>query len=403
MGDVHPVIALGRALRARGHRVALATNEHFEAAAAANGLEFVALGTRRDYDELSADPRLWHPRRGLNCILERAVVPTVAPMYRIVEERRGPGFVAAATTLCLGARVAQERLGVPFASLHLQPTVMRSIVDGGLLGPFDFGPGSSALKKRAVLWLADTLVVDRLVAPPLNAFRAGLGLGPVRGIFRDYVHSPQLVLGLFPDWFAPAQPDWPANTHLTGFLMHDEGGSPQEAEAADAFLDGGPAPVLVTPGSAAMDRAAFFRRTARACSALGLRAMLVTNHGEQLPRRLADGARAFAYLPFSRVMPRCAAVAHHGGIGTLAQCVRAGVPQLIVANGFDQPDNGRRAARLGLGLSVGQLRYAAGGAAAALAAVTGSPGMRGRCADYSRRIDVQASLARACSLIEGLA
>lgn len=401
-GDVHPVIELGRALRARGHEVTVATNDIFSDQIAGNGLGFVPLGSRAEAEELMGDPRLWHPRRGFRSIVEQAMLPNIARLYRIIEERRGPGLVVAATTLCLGARVAQERLGVPTATVHLQPSVFRSYVDNGKLWRLDMGPGMPLPVKRALFWIMDTVYVERMIGPQLNGFRSTLGLPPVRGIFSRYVHSPQLVLGLFPEWYAPAQPDWPANTHLTGFVLHDDGGEVQAHEQADAFLDAGPAPVLVTPGSAAMDRTRFFSNSVAACREAGARAMLVTNHPAQLPAMLPQGIQAFPYLPFSRVLPRCAAIAYHGGIGTLAQAVKAGVPHLVVSNAHDQPDNGQRIERLGLGLTIGQPGYTRSRATRALAALLGSPDIRRRCAEFAPRIDSRASLEKACALIETL-
>ena len=227
--------------------------------------------------------------------------------------------MVAASSLCLGARLAQEKLGVPTASIHLQPGVFRSLVDYGRLGYLDFGRRMPRPLKRALFWLIDEIYVERLIGPEFNAFRAELGLAPVRGIFRSYIHSPQLVLGLFPEWFAPPQVDWPRNTHLTGFILHDDGERVAVPRDADEFLGAGPGPVLVTPGSAATDRRDFFRRTVQACQSAGVRAMLVTNHPGQLPGSLPVGIRAFPYLPFSRVLPRCSAVVYHGGIGTLAR------------------------------------------------------------------------------------
>jgi rhamnosyltransferase subunit B len=402
-GDVHPVIGLGRALKARGHAVTLMTNQLFSGQIRESGLEFEMLGTREQAEALMGDPRLWDPRRGFESIVEGALLPLIRPLYELIRERRDGATVVAATTLCLGARVAQETFGIPTASLHLQPIVFRSLIDSGRLGPLDLGPRLPTWVKRTLFWSIDRFVVDRRVLPTLNAFRSTLGLSPVRNVFRDYFHSPDLVLGLFPEWFAPPQPDWPKNTHLTGFILHDEGGAAETHARAEAFLAQGPAPVLVTPGSAAMDRTRFFAETVRACAALGARAMLVTNHPAQLPGRLPAGIEAFAYLPFSRIMSRCAAVAYHGGIGTLAQTVRAGVPHLVVPNAHDQPDNGQRIERLGLGLSVNRRGFHGRRAARALGGLLRSADIRARCAAYASRIDGAASLDRACALIEGLA
>jgi rhamnosyltransferase subunit B len=402
-GDVHPVIGLGRALTARGHQVTVITNEYFREQIADLGLGFIPLGTKAEAEALMGDPRLWHPRKGFGSIIELALLPNVARLYRIIEAQRGPGLVVAATTLCLGARVAQEKLGVPTATIHLQPSVMRSHFDNGRLGPFDMGPAMPRFIKSALFWVMDRFYSERLISPGLNAFRATLGLAPARGIFSSYIHSPQLVLGLFPEWFAPPQPDWPARTHLTGFVLQDAGGEPGPQADAEAFLAAGPPPLLVTPGSAAMDRTEFFRRTVDACGPAGVRAMLVTNHPGQLPRTLPPGIQAFAYLPFSRVLPRCAAIIHHGGIGTLAQAIKAGVPQLIVPNAHDQPDNGQRIGRLGLGRMILPGAYRPKRAIRAIAELTGSAEVRRRCREFAPRVDSEAALARACSLIESLA
>jgi UDP:flavonoid glycosyltransferase YjiC (YdhE family) len=151
-----------------------------------------------------------------------------------------------------------------------------------------------------------------------------------------------------------------------------------------------------------MDRTEFFRRTVAACGAAGIRAMLVTNHPAQLPRELPEGIRAFPYIPFSRVLPRCAAIAFHGGIGTLAQAVKAAVPQLVVPNAHDQPDNGQRIERLGLGRMLAQRGYSIRAAARVISEVSQSAGIRARCLEFAPRVDSRTSLARACALIEGL-
>jgi rhamnosyltransferase subunit B len=402
-GDVHPVIGLGKALKARGHRVTVVTNEIFSVPVRASGLEFIALGSKAEAMEAMSDPRLWHIRRGLETVVEHGIIPNLRRLYDVIAANRDSSTVVAATSLCLGARVAQEKLGIPTATLHLSPAVFRSLVDNGKLGSLDLGPGKPRILKRAFFWIADTVFIDRMIGPSLNAFRSTLGLPPVRGIFRSYINSPQLVLGLFPEWFAPPQVDWPKNSHLPGFVLHDDDGRAALPAEAEEFLQSGPPPLLVTPGSAAMDRDRFFETTVEACRELGTRAMLVTNHPGQIPANLPGNIRAFSYLPFSRVLPRCSAIAYHGGIGTLAQAVNAGVPHLVVSNGFDQPDNGQRIERLGLGRTIAQGHYNRRNAAAAVGELISSEKIRARCREMAPRVDPVGSLARACALIEGLA
>jgi len=206
-GDVNPMIALGAALQGRGHRATIITNELFGDFVRSLGLGFIALGTIAEGEAAINDPRLWHPIKAFQCIAERALVPNLPRLYDILASHQGPGVVVAAPSTCIGARVAQEKLGMPLASVHLQPIVIRSLVDGGRLGRMPMGPGVPLVVKKSVYALADTFFIDRHLLPALNSFRARLGLQPVDKPFGDYLHSPQLVIGMFPPWFAPPRPD----------------------------------------------------------------------------------------------------------------------------------------------------------------------------------------------------
>lgn len=112
-GDVHPVIELGSALKKRGHRATVITNQFFEQQARDAGLDFAALGTVQEAEAIIADPRLWHPTKSFDCIAERAILPNIVPLYHIIRERRTANTVVAASGLSFGARIAQEKLGVP--------------------------------------------------------------------------------------------------------------------------------------------------------------------------------------------------------------------------------------------------------------------------------------------------
>jgi rhamnosyltransferase subunit B len=94
---------------------------------------------------------------------------------------------------------------------------------------------------------------------------------------------------------------------------------------------------------------------------------------------------------------------YHGGIGTLAQAVRAGVPHLVVPNAHDQPDNGQRIERLGLGFSLSPRRYRGSAASKAFGELLHSPAIRARCREFAPKVDGVVSLERACALVESLA
>ena len=401
-GDVHPIIDLGIGLKQRGHRATVVTHPLFEQQIRDAGLEFVPMGAHANVDELIRDPRLWHPTKAFGFIAEKAMIPNIGPLYRIIEERQSPDLVVAASAISFGARIAQEKLGVPTATVVLQPALLRSVVDGGKQGPFRMDASTPKFVKRGIFWLLDKFIVDRILEPPINSFRASVGLPPVHGILKQYMHSPQLVIGLFADWFAPVQPDWPPNTHLAGFVLHDDAHRQVIGADVEEFLAAGPPPLVFTPGSAGATMHDFFRDSVEACRIGGYRAMLVTNFSEQLPGNLPPGVQGFSYLPFSQILPRCAALIYPGGIGTMAQAIKAGIPHLIVPHAHDQPDNAFRIQRLGLGDWIYPEHYKAPRVAAALKNLLGSEKLRARCKEYAGKIDSAAARERACDLIEGL-
>ena len=401
-GDVHPFIALALALRGRGHRPTIITNPYFQELIEAQGIGFLPVGSSEDVTRIIAHPDLWHARRGFEVIAREVMVPAIGEIYRLIAAHAGADTVIAASSISLGARIAQEKLALPTASVHLQPIVLRSRIEQGMFGNVRISRSQPMWFKRAFFRLVDWLAIDRVVKRPLNDLRATLGLAPVSRVLDRWLHSPQCVIAFFPQWFAPPQADWPPNTHQVGFPLWD-GAGPQRADPALLeFLESGTAPVIFTPGSAASTMHRYFRESVEAARRLGLRAMLVTNFPEQLPRELPPGIQAFGYLPFSEVLPRAALMVYHGGIGTLAQTIRAGVPQLVVPSSHDQFDNAWRIGQLGLGRSLPQARYHAARAAREIAALLEDPRIRERCAAFATRVDSRAALERACELIEQL-
>jgi UDP:flavonoid glycosyltransferase YjiC (YdhE family) len=397
-GDVNPFVALGVALRARGHRATVLTNPIFQAQIESQGLDFLAVGTAAQAHDAIANPDLWHPRRGFR-IIAQVLIPAVEQVFRLIERHADEQTVVAFSTLSLGARVAQEKLKIPSASVHLQPSVMRTFGEQGMFGNIRLGAAHPTWLKRALFGLADALILDRNIKRPLNAFRATLGLAPVARVMHRWLHSPQLVIGFFPSWFAAPQTDWPDNMHLAGFPLWDADPTAKLDEALE-FLDAGTPPIVFTPGSAGSTMQAFFSESVKAAQLAGMRAMLVTNHAEQTPANLPHGIKTFGYLPFSKLLPRSALLVYHGGIGTLAQGIKACVPHLVVPHAYDQFDNAWRLGRLGLGASIPIGAYRSRRAARTILELTGDSAAAQLRRDYAQLIDAGAAAERAADLLE---
>jgi len=349
-GDVHPNVGLALALRQRGHEVLLVAPSVFRSLGERAGVRFVALLSDDEYLAAIRDPNLWHPSRSFSVVARRLILPTLRPVYEIIEKHWQPGrMVVAAPGFAFGARIAQEKLGVPLATVHLQPIMFRSAIQPGCFGFPDILGHLPFPLRRLYLRAADQFLIDPLVADETNCFRLELGLPPVRRFFNGWVHSPQLAIGLFPSWFAPPAPDWPSNVALTGFPLWDESGLRNPSPELAEFLAAGPPPIVFTAGSAMVQAGHFFQVSAEACRKTQCRALFLTQFPEQLPMPLPNEARHYDYVPFSTVLPQAALLVHHGGIGTTAQAIAAGIPQLVVPSTHDQPDNAVRVRRLGVG------------------------------------------------------
>jgi UDP:flavonoid glycosyltransferase YjiC (YdhE family) len=184
--------------------------------------------------------------------------------------------------------------------------------------------------------------------------------------------SKLLNLALFDPQLAQQQPDWPLNTKICGSPVFD-GPHPDNNDLGDLeqFLAKGDAPIVFALGSSAVWLAGdFWNKAIAATRKLERRAVLLT--GPFMPESLPNTIRAYSYLPYSKVFPHAVAVVHQAGIGTLAQALRAGQPQLIVPVSFDQPDNAQRAQKLGLARSVPFKKVTAQRLTAELSALLGS-------------------------------
>jgi len=402
-GDVNPFLWLARGLRDRGHAVTLILTPPFDGLAHRAGLPCVAVGDPGDYERLIRNPDLWHPWRALHLTLGHAGRATGEYLEAITAAaaRGGPDVVLVGSLLALGARLAREKHGWPLATVHLQPAVILSLHDTPVLRAHGewFGALPRGLK-RAFFTLPNPL--DRAAGPAVRAACARAGVAPPRSLMREWMHSPDAVLGLFPAWFGPPQPDWPPRCHLAGFPLYDRAEQHELSPELERFLAAGAPPVLCTPGSAMAHGREFFAAALAACERLAVRVVLATAHREQLPDPLPAAVHVVDYAPFSRLLPRVAAIVHHGGIGTLAQALAAGVPQLVMPMAHDQPDNAQRLVRLGVARRLYPRRFTPGRVAAALRHLLRDPAVRTACVAAADRVRADRPAAVAFATLENL-
>ncbi|MEO5733219.1 MAG: glycosyltransferase [Rubrivivax sp.] len=403
-GDLLPFIGIAQVLRDRGHAVRIYSNGHYADLVRGAGLTFVQTSEARLLRDAFADPRAVQTRAGMQLIAE-GIAGSLLPTYQAMAQDVVAGHtLLVGSTLAFAAQLLAETQGLPFAVVHLSPSVFRSLHDTPRL---DAGTTLQHLPhwlKRAAFAAADRWFLDPLLAAPLNAIRVPMGLPPVRRVMHGWIHEADLTVGLFPRWFAALQPDGPPDVLLAGFPLHDGGDEPmpelEPGSALQAFFDEGPAPVVFTAGTANTQSQAFYAVSAAACAQLGLRAVLVAGRRDQLPAQLPPGVIHVQFAPFSWMFSRAALVVHHGGIGTLSQALAAGVPQLIRPMAYDQFDNAQRACRLGVARELLPADYRLPALTHRLSAMLGDAAVRDRCAALAARLAQGDALATVSDALE---
>lgn len=399
-GDVHPFLAMGREMERRGHEVTVVVNGYFRELVEKLGFRYVESGTREEFLKMADHPDLWSPTKSFRHIFERGVMSVIDQHYKLAAdaaERRDTLVVA--NCFGFGPRLAQEKLGVPLVTVHLQPAVLWSEYESPAL------PGMPSLTlwprwmKRALYWFAETQVLDRITTPHANRLRKEMGLGPMRRTTRWW-DSTECVIGMFPEWYAPRQPDWPKQLHLTEFPLWDEGEVAQVDAELEEFLRGGKSPIVFTPGSGNKQAAEFFRVAVDVATKIGERALLLTRFEEQIPCELPDSVKHIRYAPFGSLLPRTKAIVHHGGIGTASQALQAGVPQLIMPLAHDQPDNAARLKRLGVGSAVPPKRFRVDRVAKELRGLLDSPDVAEACKQAAAKVKLDRPVKGTCDRLE---
>jgi UDP:flavonoid glycosyltransferase YjiC (YdhE family) len=366
-GDVNPFIAIALRLRELGIAPLIASWPDYQEKVAAAGIAFhpvrpslaqmradLGLDERAMMERAMADPAF---------VIRDLSMPYLRLTYDDIGSALSGAHLVLTTVLAFSARLAAEKLGIPHLGVVLQPMLLASGYDSWLhpnaprytafmrsLGPLVTVPAVKLMKKIAARWVA-----------PVQAFRQELGLPPDSGNpLYDWQHSPLGVLGVYSPLLGGLQPDYPPRTELTGFAFYDddpENDAATRTELAE-FLAAGPAPVAFVLGSSAYWAAGdFFDISRQVVEASKRRAVLVGGVDDVAGVHRSANMLVCRYVPYSALFPNAAAIVHQGGIGTLAQALRAGRPQIVVPFHGDQLDNGARAARLGAGRVILRSRY----------------------------------------------
>jgi len=356
VGDVAPLVQLGVSLRNSNADVTIAVNPVHRQMVEEQNLRLLSVGTIEGAQRLSEHPLLWHRQRGFRVVAGSAI-QSFRSYFGALSERQENFDLVVSGSFGWAAAAFAEKMGVPHVRVHLTPAYLQprdgfSLLLDGTREPLRGG----RLARLAIRTFRERVVLRKLFLN-INKHRTACGLRPLKRLLSEVFSGPGKVAALFPEWFAPAKGHDGSAIRQFEFPQ----GCPHQhtipAGAAE-MLDGSTAPLIWTFGSMTHETGHLEELALQTSESLRVPAILVSRG--RAPERLSSTCIRTDFLPLADVLPRCGAIVHHGGIGTIARALEAGIPQVVLPMAHDQPDNALRLRMSGLGEVVDPDRASSG-------------------------------------------
>jgi sterol 3beta-glucosyltransferase len=405
-GDVQPYVALGKGLKDAGHSASIVAYGDFQDLVTRQGLEFVDLGgsieaVARGQQDMLAQGQVLKMLAGMGKIARQQAHRAAANGLAACQD--ADLIVAGLAGLFVGLALS-ERLGVPFVPAHLLP-ITPTDEFASILTPLPksrvtaWANGLTHRAAQQMIWQmyrsADTQARVRVLNLPPAPF-----WGPFAGLQRPgctalYGYSRHVL---------PRPGDWDDSIHVTGYWFLDPPAGWDPPGDLVAFLDAGPPPVYIGFGSMMNKKPEETANVVlQALARTGQRGVLYAGWGGLKKDDLPANVFMTRSTPHTWLLPKMAVVVHHGGAGTTAAGVRAGVPSIITPFFGDQPFWGRRIHELGVGpRPIPNGRLTVDNLAEAIQQAVTDSAMRDRAADLGRRIRAEDGVGAAVAVIEQL-
>jgi UDP:flavonoid glycosyltransferase YjiC (YdhE family) len=405
-GDVRPSAALGAGLAASGHQVRLATLGAFKGLADSCGLDFAPVDIdpfefiRGDIgqswmDSMDKPHRLViGVSRAAGQLMERLNNDALAAC-------RGYDVLLYNVPLSISGHTIAEALGIPGIPTAVAPyhptRAFPSIITPSLPlrgGAVNWLSGAAAIQ---ILWMMFRSHMNRWRRP-----QPGLAPLPLRNPLRKMTHQGVPWLYGFSPSVIPTPADWPESAAICGYWFTAPDASWRPPDALLDFLNSGPMPVYVGFGSMVGSQPEQTLATVLEATRLaGVRAIFASGWGGMQHASLPDSVFPVESVPHEWLFPRVAAAVHHGGAGTTAAALRAGIPSVVVPYFYDQFFWGQRLHDLGVGSRpIAQKNFTPRSLADAIRLVIGSPEVCLRSREIAGQIRNENGVATAVSVVE---
>lgn len=405
-GDLNPFIALGIALRSRGHDVIFAVEANFQKQLSLLGFPVHLLTGDQEKALAPFRHQIFNneqPLTSLQLLMDHYILPTLPEKVVELREMCQQADLLISVAPQFAASIVAELLHIPLVSVILTPSTLPSARVAAQPLPIPLPASLQRLSNR-FSWFVGGLFLRQIVDKPINNVRRAFHVPPRSNLLWTGNLSQRLTALAVSSAFLPRPADWPEYIKMTGFCFWDRPVDWQVPETLKTFFHGDKPVVAVTAGSVAPEERALFLsyyvtsiESILACDA---RALVINAPENFAFAEQRDEVLHLPFAPFSEVFPACAAVIHHGGIGTIAQCLRAGVPSLVVPGGVDQPFNAAQVVQRKAGRWIPRKHYTMRRAEHALKALLTTPDYGKRVREIQAQILQEDGVATLCSAVE---
>ncbi|PCJ19166.1 MAG: hypothetical protein COB02_08955 [Candidatus Cloacimonadota bacterium] len=350
-GDILPMVSIGKEFLAQNHQVTLMTNENFKEIAISHGFAFLEVGTQKEYistlKSINVKDSIFLGAK----LLDFLVLNPIDPMLKKLQKTNKKDLLIISYPGNIAAKIFAEKHNINFVSVVFAPILLKSITNPPRINSYDF-LNSLPIFIRRFLFFSFESILNLLLLKKVNKLRKSIGLDKISD-FTSWIYSEQLILALFDESFCAYLNDWPKQVQITGFPLASLNSTKSPTELRE-FFQSKKDVILFTQGTPNSHISDFFSIASKICKQLDIKGIFVTQFIEQIQNLQSDHIIICKSIDFKNTLAKIQGIVHHGGIGTSAQSLQAGIPQIIIPWGVDQYDNAKHLKKMGVSIEVSQ-------------------------------------------------
>jgi len=321
-GDVFPFIKLAKKLVKTGFEVVLFTHCIYEKYLIGTNVTFVAIDNLSEYENMNKDLALLndpvHEKKStIDFVNTHHDCEHLLKEYNLMAKyiKKDKTVILARHRSSIAGQLLAEKENIAYSSVVLAPNYF------------------------AHMNLHNQLFGNEMCIE-INKARTKLGLEKIND-WKKWLYKASYI-GVWPDWFAKKDIDWPSNVELIGYIDEEKSEKEELQDELVEFLNKHKKVILITGGTSTLLDGNFYKVTCKATNILNYPTIAVIKHKEHMPSVRYDNIFYTDSVCMDKLLDYVSVIIHHGGMGTLSEATFRGIPQIILAHMVDRPDNAYR-------------------------------------------------------------